>query len=178
MDTVISNIVLEKIKIEVESLTPNPQIQQILIDFAYSQVLHAQKILVENSRRLIGFEFQVMMILEKFILKEFDIESIRVRTKEIKYILPKHTFCYLSDYFLNCLHPKSKFAKHIKKNNLTKSSNTRNIAKYLQLKQHGTILNAITKIQDRIYTDKIFKQEIVLIKYKAETLLNSCYILD
>lgn len=178
MDATISKVILSKIKEEAKTLTDNEQMQQILIEFAYSQVVHAQRALIDSSRRLISFEYQVMMILENFVLKEYGVDSIRGKTKKVEYILPKHTFCYLSDYFLNCLYPKSKFAKQLKKNNLTKSSNTRKVANFLQLKQHSTILNAVIQIQNRIDTDKRFRENMVLMKYKSETLLNSWYILD
>lgn len=166
---------IEKIKKEASLLTSNKMMQEILVKFANSQVIEAQKILIKNSQKLICFEYQIMSILELFIFQETGINPVNVKTRHSEEIEPKHIFCYLSDYYLNSKEIKSRFAQKAFENKMITGTNSSKIAKYVGLKQHATVISAINQINNRIDTEKTFKEKLLLIRLKSETLLNSTY---
>lgn len=149
--------------------------QDILVEFANSQILEAQKVLIKNSQKLICFEYQIMSILELFILEQTGINPVNVKTRYYDGIEPKHIFCYLSDYFLNGKVIKSRFAQKAHDNKMIIGTNSSKIAKYVGFKQHATVINAIKQMNNRMETEKIFKEKLLLIRSKSETLLNSTY---
>ena len=154
--------IIAQITESAKSQTDNPIMQQILIDFAIEQVKIAEAIMLKKIKNITPLEYQIMLIIEGFIQKEYQDIDIKEKTKKYQTILPKQIFCYLADYYLNTKRSKSKFSKWCKKYKILKQKGTYSnaIKMFLNMKQHGSVINLIQQSEMKLYTDIVFKDTI------------------
>jgi hypothetical protein len=166
---------LSNITTEAEKLTDSPQMQKILIEFAEKQLLTYQSQILKNMKQFIPIEYQVMLILEQLIQTELGVDDFRKAKRNDEDIIVKHIFIWTANYFLNIKESRSEFGKRLYNNDITSKTNSRNIAKFIGLKQHGSVINAISQIDAILTYHKYYKTLILELTSKAEIILTCCY---